>query len=210
MECFTLRAYLKSPIIRQGYLTLDALLMAELGRGDVSDLIRCDDGLYHASAAFLADEVDSQPAAFVASMRPERTPQWLDVIQPFTRNTLGELDVGIGERRAREAGNVISTYTARVAGSAEWYATGDREAVLRALRHVRFIGKRRAAGYGEVLRWEAEAGELDGIAGYLSEPLRPVPVSRWPHGGDHIPIDTAWRPAYWEIRNRAKCFAPPV
>lgn len=210
MECFTLRAYLKAPIIRQGYLTLDALLMAELGRGDVSDLIRCDDGLYHASAAFLADEVATQPAAFVASMRPERTPQWLDLIQPFTRNTLGELDVGIGERRAREAGNVICEYTARVAGSVEWYATGEREAVLRALQHVRFIGKRRAAGYGEVPRWEAESGELDGIAGYLSEPLRPVPVSRWPHGGDHIAIDIAWRPAYWEIRNRTRCYAPTV
>lgn len=210
MEWFTLRAYLKSPLIRNGYMTLDALLMAELGRGDVSDLIHCDDGLYHASAAFLADEVATQPAAFVASMRPERSPEWLDVIQPFAKNSLGVLDVGIGERRAREAGNVISTYKAKVARAVEWYATGHKDAVLDALRAVRFIGKRRAAGYGEVDRWEAEAGDLDGIVGYLSEPLRPIPVARWAHGGDHIAIDTAWRPAYWEIRNRAKCYAPAV
>lgn len=210
MHRFTLRAYLRSPVIRQGYLTLDALLMAELGRGDVSDLIRCDDGLYCASAAFMADEIAQQPAAFVASMRPERTPEWLDVILPNSTNALGHKDVGIGERRAREAGNVISTYTAKVAGAVEWYATGDKDAVLAALQGVCFIGKRRAAGYGEVVRWEADPGELDGLVGYLSEPLRPIPVVRWPHGGDHIAIDTAWRPAYWEIRNRAKCFAPPL
>lgn len=210
MECFTLRAYLKTPVIRLGYMTLDALLMAELGRGDVGDLIRCEDGLYHASAAFLVDEVATQKTAFVASMRPERTPEWLDVIQPNSTNTLGFKDVGIGERRAREAGNVISSYQARVCAAVEWYATGEREAVLKVLLDVRFIGKRRAAGYGEVARWEAEPGELDGIVGYLSDPLRPIPVTRWPHGGDHIAIDTAWRPAYWEIRNRAKCYAPPV
>lgn len=155
MECFTLRAYLKTPVIRLGYMTLDALLMAELGRGDVGDLIRCEDDLYYASAAFLVGEVATQKAAFVASMRPERSPQWLDVIQPFAENALGELDVGIGERGAREVGNVINDYPAKVAGAVEWYATGEREAVLKALQHVRFIGKRRAAGYGEVWRWEA-------------------------------------------------------
>jgi CRISPR type IV-associated protein Csf3 len=105
---------------------------------------------------------------------------------------------------------VINSYDARVASSVVWYATGDKDAVLAVLRDVKFIGKRRASGYGEVIRWEAEDGELDGLVGYLNDPLRPVPADRWTEGGDQIAIDTAWKPPYWAIENRAKCYAPEV
>lgn len=37
MEAFTITARLITPLIRNGYMTLDALLMAELQRGDVGD-----------------------------------------------------------------------------------------------------------------------------------------------------------------------------
>jgi hypothetical protein len=67
-------------------------------------------------------------ASFVASMRPELTPEWLDVIAPNSnRNT----DVAIGDSRYREAGNVINSYDARVAASVVWYATGDKEGTTR-------------------------------------------------------------------------------
>jgi hypothetical protein len=95
-----------------------------------------------------------------------------------------------------------------VASAAVWYATGHKDAVLAALKDVRFIGKRRSAGYGEVSGWEADTGQLDGLVGYGGEPLRPIPVARWTEGGDQIAIDTAWKPPYWEIANRAKCYAP--
>lgn len=204
MNPFTIRAKLKTPLIRRGYMTLDALLMAELQCGDVSDIIKCVDGLYYASAAVLDDESGSIKASFVASMRPERTPEWLDVIAPNTKSG----DISIGDSRAREAGNVINAYDATVASSVVWYATGNRDAVLNALQEVKFIGKRRAAGYGEVFHWEVDDGDLDGLVGYLNDPLRPIPVDRWTAGGDQIAIDTAWRPPYWEITSRAKCYAP--
>lgn len=204
MNSFVIRAKLMTPLIRNGYMTLDALLMAELQRGEVRNLIRCVDDLYYASAVFLTDYAGSIKASFVASMRPERTPEWLDVIAPNTKAG----DVSIGDSRAKEAGNVINSYDARVASGVEWYATGDRAAVLKALEGVRFIGKRRAAGYGEVARWEVDDGDLDGLVGYLGEPLRPVPANRWMEGGDQIAIDTAWKPPYWAIENRAKCYAP--
>jgi hypothetical protein len=50
MEKFSLRAYVKTPVINRGQVTLDALLMAVRGCGDVSDLLQCVDGLYFASA----------------------------------------------------------------------------------------------------------------------------------------------------------------
>ena len=205
MTPFTIRAQLRTPVIFNGYMTLDALLMAELQRGDVSDIIKCVDGLYFASAAVLDDECGSIKASFVASMRPGRTPEWLDVIAPnSSRNT----DISIGDSRAREAGNVINGYDAKVCSGVVWYATGDKDAALAALQDVRFIGKRRAAGYGEVVRWEAEDGDLDGLVGYLNDPLRPIPADRWTAGGNQIAIDTAWKPPYWAIENRAKCYAP--
>lgn len=203
LERFILRAYLRTPVIKNGYMTLDAVLMAELGR-EVTDILMCEDGLYYASAAFLVDDAGSQKAAFVASMRADRTPEWLGVIRGNTKND----DVAIGEARAREAGNVINSYDAKIACAVEWYATGQMATAKAALEGVRFIGKRRNAGFGEVIRWEAEQGNLDGLVGYFGEPLRPIPASRWTEGGDQIAIDTAWKPPYWEIGNRARCFAP--
>jgi hypothetical protein len=204
MEAFTITARLLTPLIRNGYMTLDALLMAELQRGDVGDLIMCVDGLYYASAVVLDGDAGKITASFVASMRPDRTVEWLNVIAPNTKGN----DLAIGDSRAREAGNVINAYDATVASAAVWYATGHKDAVLAALKDVRFIGKRRSAGYGEVSGWEADTGQLDGLVGYGGEPLRPIPVARWTEGGDQIAIDTAWKPPYWEIANRAKCYAP--
>jgi len=85
VQTFTLRAYLRSPVIRNGHMTLDALLMAVLERGDVSDLIRCDEGLYFARAAQLVDVRGTQQAPFVASMRAERTPEWAEVMKTCVR-----------------------------------------------------------------------------------------------------------------------------
>lgn len=206
METFVLRAHLRTPIIRRGFVTLDALLMSTLGRGDVSDLLRCEDDLYCASSGFAVDAVATQRASFVASMRPEHSPHWLEVVKPQTRN--GDLQIGLS--RQREAGNIVNAYTATVAQAIEWYATGHQQAVLDAVRNIPFIGKRRAAGFGEVVRWEAETGELDGIVGYANEPLRPVPTDRWTEGGDWIPVEAAWKAPYWEVRNRARCFVPEV
>jgi hypothetical protein len=82
--------------------------------------------------------------------------------------------------------------------------------VLELVQSVHFIGKRRSAGYGEVLRWETEAGELDGLIGYAGEPLRPVPTDRWTESGDWIPVEAAWKAPYWDVRNRTRCYAPEI
>ena len=205
-ERFTLRAYLRTPIIMRGYLTLDALLMAELVCADVSHLLHCQDGLYFASAAFPVDVIGTQDYAFVASMRPTTMgPVWADSLAPDRAKKLS-----IGESRQREYGNVTNRYQATACKAVEWYATGDADAVFLILRDIAFLGKRRAAGMGEVAQWELAPSELDGIVGYLGEPLRPVPVELWPHGGDWPVIEAAWRPEYWATRNRSACVAPEL
>jgi hypothetical protein len=197
-ERFILRAYLRTPIIMQGYLTLDALLMAKLTCGDVSHLLHCQDDLYYASAAFPVDVIGTQYYSFVASMRPTTMgPVWAESLAPNSANKLS-----IGESRQREYGNVTNRYLATACKAVEWHATGDASAVHEILRDTAFLGKRRATGMGEVAQWEIEAGELDVIVSYLGEPLRPVPVGFWLHGGDWPVIEAAWRPEYWATRNR--------
>ena len=221
MQPFTLRANLLTPVVIQGHLTLDAMLMAVLETGDVSNLIKLEDELYYASAAFLVDPGPyKQRASFVASLRPEHTPEWREIIRPNTKNPdappiqnqaeskSSSNDLRIGLARQREAGNIISSYQATAASAVEWYATGDATAVLEVMKDISFIGKRRSSGYGQVAGWEVESGELDGVCGYLNEPLRPVPVDRWSYGGDWVPLEAAWKAPYWDVRNRTKCFAP--
>lgn len=215
MEKFTLRATLRSPIIRRGFVTLDALLMALLERGDVSDLIRCENELYFASAGFASAQGLKQQASFVASLRPEHTTEWLEVIKPNT-STPGIAsqpgsklnDVKIGLSRQREGGNVLNGYEAIVTPTIEWYGTGHPQAILGVVSETPFIGKKRTAGYGEVVEWAIEPGDLDGICGHFGEPLRPIPTERWSHGGDWIPVEAAWKAPYWDVRNRTKCYVP--
>lgn len=219
MTPFVLRAHLQTPLIRRGFVTLDALAMAILGRGDVTDLLHCEADLYFASAGTLVTTGITASASFVASMRPEHSPQWLDLVAPNTLNqdlpvpdgAKGRArynDLKIGLSRQREGGNIINAYPASVSPTVEWYATGHPDRVLEVLKEVPFIGKRRTSGYGEVSRWEVEPGELDGLSGYLGEPLRPVPVDRWDRGGAWIPVEAAWKAPYWDVRNRTKCYVP--
>ena len=206
LEPFVLRAHLRTPVIRRGHVTLDALLMSSLACGDVSHLLHCENDLYFASSGFAVETHATQRASFVASMRPEHSPHWLEVLQPNTQDK----DLRIGLSRQREAGNIVNAYSATVASAIEWYATGDMQAVLEVVRSIPFIGKRRTAGYGEVVRWDAEVGELDGVVGYADDPLRPVPTERWTQGGDWVPVEAAWKAPYWDVRNRTRCFAPQV
>jgi len=203
---FILRAHLRTPIIRRGHVTLDALLMSCLACGDVSDLLMCEDDLYFASSGFVVEAHASQKASFVASMRPEHSLHWLELLRPNTKD--GDLKIGLG--RQRDAGNIINAYTAIVANAIEWYATGHMQAVLEVVKHIPFIGKRRTSGYGEVDSWEVETGELDGLVGYADDPLRPVPTQRWTHGGEWIPEEAAWKAPYWDVRNRTRCFVPQL
>ena len=216
MKSFTIRAQLSSPIILRGQSTLDALLMAVLGKGDVSNLLKCVDELYYASAAMSGELGLFQKASFVASMRPERTPEWRDVIKPNTQTEglpVGEErmnDLKIGVARQRTAGNILNSYSAIYSPVVDWHAVGDAEGVLQCLTDVPFIGKKRTSGFGEVKSWEIFESDLDGIAGYANEPLRPIPVERWEYGGDWVPVEAAWKAPYWEVRNRTKCFVRVV
>lgn len=211
MERLTITAQLRVPIIvGDGYLTLDALL-ASLIFERTSDIevahstvpLACTDGLFHASAALL-EPFGSSDVAFVANLRATHA------LDPdlILKNKHGAIHKQMGLTRRRDFGAVLNTYTAFDAREITWYAEGDGEAVERLLSEVKFIGKRRGSGFGEVSSWLIEIGDFDGVVGPLGDPLRPVPLEMFTGNKDALKVDAAWRPAYWHPENRAICYAP--
>jgi len=208
MTPFILRAQLSSPLIRRGQMTLDAVLMSILNRGDVSDLIRLNpDGLYHASSAHFDNVYDSsRRQTLLASMRPEASPVWAEILDPNTRDG----GLAIDPSRAIGAGNVLNTYRAVEAGSIYWMAVGRPDVVLSIMRDVLSMGKGRTSGWGRVGRWRIERYEGDGLYDAGGMPLRPIPVHllREDFAFDVPTLDLAWRAPYWDLQNRARCVVP--
>ena len=201
-------ATMKSPFLKVGHMTLDGILAAQLF-DELHDVdaahaavpIKHTNGLFHASAAVF-EHIDKVRQAFIAGLRETHS------IDPdlIKKNRHGQLH----KKFDTSLTNVMNSYSAYTAPEITWYATGDVDEVERLLRPIQFIGKRRASGFGEVSEWQIDDGELDGLVGYAGEPLRPVPVDMFT-GDNSLPIvDAAWRPAYWNVLNRAACYAPAL
>jgi hypothetical protein len=214
MDKLIITAHLKTPVIfGGGFWTLDGLLAGiifdqtediDAAHGTIP--LACSDGLFHASAA-LVEPVVAGRKTFVAALRANHS---LDPAL-VARNRAGtKLHTTIGEKRRREFGNVLNTYRQLTAPEVTWLAEGDGDAVKRLVDPVQFIGKRRASGYGEISHWTVEPGDLNGVVGIAGEPLRPVPVERFDGDKASLKLDCAWRPAYWNLANRAICYAPQM
>lgn len=211
MDRFLLTLKLGSPVITGGgYMTLDALLAAilfdqheDLEKAHRDIPLRCTNGLWHASAA-IYEKLDTRRFAFVANLRA------MHDLDPdlVARNPQGRLHRSLGLTRRRDFGAVLNSYSMFSADSISWYAEGDAPAVERLISDIHFIGKRRANGFGEILRYSIEPTDLDGLIGNFGEPLRPIPESLFNGDKTSLRADSAWRPAYWHPDNRAICFVP--
>lgn len=208
---FRITAALRTPVILTSYATLDGLLAAILFErlGDVEAAhaavpLVSSDGLFHASAARLVNATGTVPVGCIAGLRTDHDLP-LDII---AKNKAGDgPHKAAGPKRRREFGNVANNYVAWVASAVEWTAEGDGDAVFELLDDVTAIGKRRGAGWGEVLGWEIELTDDDGVVGAAGSVLRPVPVERL-RGAPAVIADAAWRPAYWVLSNRTTCYVP--
>lgn len=207
MDRIKVTAHLSAPIMTGGgYMTLDGLLAALLF-DELQDVeaahsaipIKCTDGLFHASAAFM-EPIERNRVAFIASLRPTHD------IDPdlILKNKRGQLH----RKFDTSLTNVMNDYRMVTALTVTWYAEGKAEQIQKLLEPVQFIGKRRASGFGRVTQWQFEADELDGVVGPFGDPLRPVPKDLF-KGETQLPlVDAAWKPAYWLVEHRAACYAP--
>ena len=211
MQCVEIKAILKTPIILGGgYLTLDALLASLIFEkcGDVEVAhttvpIKQTNGLFHASAALL-EPISRSSVSFVASLRAEH-----DLNPDLLKKRAGALKK-VKRLRRSDFGNVLNTYGSLHAAHISWFAEGDKDEISQLLQDVKFIGKRRASGFGEIETWVIEDSDINGVVGPFDEPLRPVPVEMFTGDQSSLKVDAAWKPAYWNPENRAICFAPEL
>lgn len=209
MEGLQITAVLRSPIIvgASAYMTLDGILGAALfdrlqnvDEAHAAIPIKQTNGLFHASA-IIAEPIDKDRASFIAGLYPTHS------LDPdlILKNKHGKLHRSFDSSLT----NVMNTYRQITAPTATWYVVGDAEHIRDLLKTVEFIGKRRASGFGQVTSWDIEPADTDGLT-YESEPLRPIPVDLF-SGDKSLPVvDAAWRPAYWDLRNRTACYAPAL
>jgi hypothetical protein len=210
-EKFRISAVMVTRVIFTAHATLDGLLGAllfdevqEVDAAHAAIPLRATDGLFHASAARLLGVTMAQKIGFVAGLRASH-----DIaVDQIERNKHGEPHKALGLARRSDFGNVANAYTAHAATVIEWTAEGDGGRVIELLQGVHAIGKRRNAGFGEVLNWHIEKGEDDGVVGIDGLVLRPIPVEFLGPGHADVVADAAWRPAYWNPRHRAACYVP--
>lgn len=106
--------------------------------------------------------------------------------------------------------DIINHYTTVAAFSISWLACADADAVRDLLEPLKFIGKRRSAGFGEVRHWDISPTDDDPLLTADGRPRRPTPKGLF-EGDTTLPtMDATWKPAYWDVANREQCFCPAI
>lgn len=203
MDKLQITATLSGPFITGGgYLTFDALLASavyslteDLDQAHNHLPLKQVNGLYFASAA-IYEPIALGKMAMVQSMRPDDL--WLDH-QWLKKNKQG----AVHTKFSNLSDNILNTYQTIAATTMTWYCEGDADRIRALLAHLPMIGKKRSC---VVTQWTVDAGELDGVHGYLDEPMRPVPASLWDGDKSGPMVDAAWRPAYWNAAGRTACY----
>lgn len=211
MDRFAVTLRLGSPLVTGGgYMTLDALLAAirfdageSVESAHATIPLKNTQGLWHGSAA-IYETLEIGRQAFIANLRAthDLSPELI------AKNTQGRIHSKMSLLRRQQFGAVMNSYPYLVTPSLTWYGEGDAEQVETLLRTVRFIGKRRASGCGEVTSVEIASSDSDGVVGLSGAPLRPVPLELFTGDKSSIRGDAAWKPAYWRPENRAICYLP--
>lgn len=213
MKLLTITATLKTPVITLGYFTFDGILAGILfDKRDDCDVaaahaevpIVCTDGLFHASAARFI-EASVSKASFSAGLRASHD---LDPDLILKNKDGTKLHRALGLTRMRNFGMVKNDYPIITASKIEWDVEGDPKGIADALENVFWIGKRRAAGYGEIASWDMRYGKSDGLVGTEGEVMRPIPATLFTGDLTQPLTDAAWKPAYWVPEHRAACFVP--
>ena len=207
MNNLVIEASLESPVILQGHLTFDSFLMAlsyEAGHDGRTGLEVTND-LFHASSAIIEPFAQTS-IGWAASMRWQH--DWPIELMPINSRGAAQF---LSTKRKRDFGQILSGYTALCAQAVRWNVCGDRDFISGLIKDVNSIGKKRGQGYGHVTDWKIEEVEHDhSIVGPNGEPMRPVPFDMFSGDAAHPLTEAAWKPEYWNPRNRGACYAPPL
>jgi len=156
---------------------------------------------YAASAAFLPPEAAMFPTVFV------RRADWQSAMARYgCPETLYTPATG-WPQAAREPYWLLST------PYVDFYYRGDSRGVadlLAVIFQIRFLGGKRAAGYGQIQKIELHEKTADWSVWREGCPTRSIPVEIAGNKKGLIPEWTTYYPPYWAAVNSAWCFTPPV
>lgn len=192
MNSFAVVATVSTPIISNGFLTLDAVLAAIIYRrtGDLhaahNDIPLARTGVvWHGSQAFF-DRYTMGFTGLVRSMKPDdlESGKWEIVSKRKTNYPLHidqKRDVAQHEWRSR-----MDQYQTINTQHVYWFGHGDIERVKDLLSDMQGIGKKTSHGFGQVDSLNIEPTDVD-LSLRLPDgsPARPIPADMWQAtGGD--------------------------
>jgi hypothetical protein len=131
--------------------------------------------------------------------------QFTEAVVPHT--ALKKVEVGRGALR-----NKNDPLYLVAAPAVRFWAVGNPEAVARLVAKVHYLGLRRAAGYGKVVRRTIAYSSYDySVVDPDGNPARPVPAFAWPSAPPGWELwRAAYRPPYWRPENVDLCYMPPA
>lgn len=118
----------------------------------------------------------------------------------------GKIDTTCGELKAYHFPQVIRTVS-----DIEFYAMGTADKVRDLLAYIPAVGKKNAAGWGNVSEWIVEGFAEDWTTDGKYGLMRPMPVSEYDANGRAYTIgECAIRPPAWKACNHTLCYIPKV
>lgn len=89
----------------------------------------------------------------------------------------------------------------------EWYVLGDHERIARLLRKITHLGKKRAYGFGETLKWSIHATDRDRSCwSDDGRPMRALPNRE----GNYRRLNHGIRAPYWHHQTKRLVIVPDV
>lgn len=90
----------------------------------------------------------------------------------------------------------------------DFYVNGDEEALSELCAKVDGLGKKRAIGFGRIMRFEISVCKEDLSLGIPDFLMRPIPIDYFTKPLNLAQGMVAYRPPYWAKHNYRRCYLP--
>jgi CRISPR type IV-associated protein Csf3 len=220
MRSLCVRAYLRTPVICDGALPLDGILLYQAARRRLGPRdatlpgLGCGPSPLHVHGLVPLAERNRGPEWYYAcsfAQWPAHTAEGRDYWNKrFDSQYSDMLDMTQPRRVIVESGRYRSYHMPVFYRSAlwvQWYAVGNLDAISDLLQDVWALGKKTVQGWGRVAAWEVLPWPEDWSVWRDGRPMRAIPASSL----KTFPADlvyTGYRPSYWLRENQALCVVP--
>lgn len=181
---FRLEVKLATPVILQGYLTLESLLAAAVYQetGEMQDAALSKvpiessptpaGQLWHASSFFYGSPPRFTPHTIIRRRRRDEIGAAFYDPNPRMRKDPYGITQGAGDYKA-----LLNEYRSTIVESLVWYATGDAQKCIDLALALGAIGKRRGEGFGEIAGVSVQATQANPLVADNGTVMRPIPES---------------------------------